>query len=549
MGERVYEEMRLVLPDRATWTLPWVLRNAAETHGDRIYMDVPDHGRRLTFSDTYAGAFALAQGLIGAGGEPADRLLIMAPNRAEIVLCWYGAGLAGMVEVPINTAYHGAFLEHQVRSTSPRIAIIAAEFAERFVSGDQSAYGSVERYYILGDTGEQASGLAVLHAAGKVALPFDELARPDGEAGLPDVTPRDAAAIFFTSGTTGLSKGVTMSNSHMTFFAQQLISLTRMTPADIQMSCGPLFHGNAQFLAAYPCLIAGARFVLREKYSASRWIDQIRDSGATIANFVGVMMDWTYKQPERDDDAENNLRCIYTVPTPTSILPDFSRRFGVDVYVENYGMTEISMPILSPYGQERPPGAAGLLVDEFFEVRIVDPETDEDVPEGEVGEFVVRPRIPWIILTDYFNMPDRTADAMRNLWFHSGDGVRRDANGWYYFVDRLKDTIRRRGENISSYELEQAVLSHPRIAACAAVAAPAKALAGEDEVALFAVVDPRQPLTVEDVRAWCAEALPAFAVPEYITLVDELPQTPSGKVQKTVLRKLAAERAQSAAGA
>ena len=150
------------------------------------------------------------------------------------------------------------------------------------------------------------------------------------------------------------------------------------------------------------------------------------------------------------------------------------------------------------------------------------------------------------VLTDYFNMPDRTSEAMRNLWFHTGDGVRRDAEGWYYFVDRLKDSIRRRGENISSYEVEQAVLGHPRIVACAAVAAPAKALAGEDEVALFVVVDPDAPMSAAEVRTWCADVLPAFAVPEYVTVVDELPQTPSGKIRKVVLRELAAEQARSA---
>ncbi|MDO8212575.1 AMP-binding protein [Conexibacter sp. CPCC 206217] len=547
MSERFYRELRLTLPDRATWTLPWVLEERARTHGERVFLDVPDHGRALTFRELRDAAHAIGRALLATGSQPGERVLIMAPNSAEVVLAWFGASVAGMVEVPINTAYTGAFLEHQVRTTGPRIAVVDADFAERFTSGEVAAYATIERFYVLGEGAARERAIAHLNGAGRSAAPFAELEQGAEGVELPAVAPQDTGAIFFTSGTTGLSKGVTMSHAHLSFFAQELISLVRLTDADTHMTVGPLFHGNAQFLAIYPALIAGARSVLRERYSASRWIDQIRESGATVTNFIGVMMDWTYKQPERPDDGDNDLRCIYTVPTPTSILRDFADRFGVEAFVENYGMTEISMPILSPYGVPRPAGAAGLLVDEFFEAKIVDPVTDLEVPVGEVGEFTVRAKEPWIMLTDYWNMPDRTAEAMRNLWFHTGDGIRRDADGWYYFVDRLKDAIRRRGENISSYEVEQAVLVHERIADCAAVAAPAASEAGEDEVALFVVVDPAAPMTVEQVREWCERQLPAFARPAYVELLETLPQTPSGKVRKVLLRELAGEAAERAA--
>jgi len=545
VSERYYRELRLTLPDRSTWTLPWVLEERARTHGPRVFLDVPDHGRAFTFAQMRDAAAAIGRALLAAGGRRGDRVLIMSPNRAEVVLTWFGASVAGMAEVPINTAYTGAFLEHQVRTTAPRIAVVHPDYANRFLAGETSAYASIERFYLVAADGRERA-LALLRDAGRAAEPFELLEAGADGVELPVVQPHEAGGIFFTSGTTGLSKGVTMSHAQLSFFAQELISLTRMTDGDTHMTVGPLFHGNAQFLAIYPALIAGARSVLRERYSASRWIDQIRDCGATITNFVGVMMDWTHKQPERPDDADNSLRCVYTVPTPTSIVRDFADRFGVEAFVENYGMTEISMPILSPYGVERPSGAAGLLVDEFFEVRIVDPETDREVPVGEVGELVVRAKEPWIMLSDYWGMPDRTAEAMRNLWFHTGDALRRDADGWYYFVDRLKDAIRRRGENISSYEVEQAVLAHERIVDCAAVAAPAASEAGEDEVALFVVVDGDAPLTAAEVREWCARQLPSFAHPAYVVLLDALPQTPSGKVRKVLLRELAAREAERA---
>jgi crotonobetaine/carnitine-CoA ligase len=546
LSKRYYRELDFEFTDRDTWTLPWMLRRRARTHADKVYLDVPDHGESFTFAQTLAEAEAIARGMVEAGGDHGDRLLLMSPNRSEVVLSWYGATLAGMVEVPINTAYAGAFLEHQVRTTAPRFAVILADFAPRFVEGETTAYDSIERFFLLGDDGAVAAATETLRAGGREGAPFDEIRRPDSAVELPEVRRQDPGAIFFTSGTTGLSKGVNMSHSQLCFVSQQLISLVRLTDADTHMSVGPLFHGNAQFLAASPDLIAGARFVMREKYSASRWIDQIRDCGATVTNFIGVMMDWTYQQPERPDDADNQLRCVYTVPTPNAILDDFSRRFGVDDFVEQYGMTEISLPVMTPYGEPRPEGAAGLLCDEYFEAKIVDPETDEEVPNGTVGEFVIRPKEPWTILTDYWNMPDRTGEASRNMWFHTGDGLKQDDEGWFYFVDRLKDAIRRRGENISSFEVEQAVMVHEDVADVAAVAAPAHAHGGEDEVAVFFVLEPGSKMTTEDLREWCAKQLPPFAMPEYVNVLEELPKTPSGKVRKVELREMAAAQAEAA---
>jgi len=542
---RTYRDIRPTFPDRADWTVPGILRERARTHGNAIYLDVPDHGRRLTFGETLAAAEAVGRALLDRGSAPGDRVLIMASNRVEVLLAWFGSAVGGLVEVPINTAYAGSFLEHQVRTTGPSAAVIDAAYAERFLDGSD-AYASLERFFVLGpDDGTIAGAITALEGAGFAAEPFAAL-QAGGTAELPEVRAQDLASIFFTSGTTGLSKGVMMSNAQMTFFADECVSLTRLTDADTFMSVGPLFHGNAQFLATYPALIAGARFVLRERFSASRWIDQVREAGVTVTNFVGVMMDWTWKQPARPDDADNQLRCVFAAPTASSILEPFRERFGIEAFVEVFGLTETSMPILSPYGEERPPGAAGLLADEFFDIRLVDPDTDREVAVGEVGELVVRAKEPWTMCSGYYGMPEKTAEAQRNLWFHTGDGLRRDEDGWYYFVDRLKDAIRRRGENISSYEVEQAVLGHPSVGQCAAVAAPARTEAGEDEVAIFVVAADDADVTVDEVRAWCEQRLPAFAMPEYVTVLQELPMTPSGKVRKVELRDLAVESARTA---
>lgn len=528
---RTYRDLHPTYPDRAAWTLPAVLRDRASTHGDRTFLDVPFQDVAMTYAETLDAAERVGAALLAGGCVPGDRVLIMAPNSVEYLLAWFGAAVAGLVEVPINTAYRGTFLEHQVRTVEPAAAVVDPEFVEHFL--DLEPARGIRTFYVLGDS---AAAVARLRAAGRSAEPFATLTAAPRPAGLPEVGPADLAAILFTSGTTGLSKGVQMPHAHMYFFADECVSLCRLTDADAHMAVGPLFHGNAQFLAAYPAMIAGARFVLQQRFSASRWVDQLRESRVSVTNFIGVMMDWVHKQPRRPDDADNPLRCLYAVPLATSIAPDFRERFGVEAFVENFGLTEIAMPILTPYGQERPPGAAGLLVEDYFDVRLVDPETDEEVPVGEVGELVVRARLPFTMTTGYYGMPERTVEAQRNLWFHTGDGLRRDGEGWYYFVDRLKDALRRRGENISSFEVEQPVLAHPDVVDCAAIGVPADAEAGEDELLVVVVGREGADLSAADIWAWCEPRLPAFAMPRYVRFTDELPMTPSGKVRKTELR-------------
>jgi crotonobetaine/carnitine-CoA ligase len=532
---RTYRDLHPTFPDPRTWTLPWILRERARTYGDRPFLEVPFQGRAYTYAETLQASETIAAGLLRDGMVPGDRLVIMAANCAEYVLAWFGSACAGIVEVPMNTAYRASFLEHQVRTTAPRGVVLEPEYVEHFLDGND-AYATIELFYVLGQGAETEAALRAIAAAGRTAIPFDRLLEAGDPVELPHVSEMSLSAIFFTSGTTGLSKGVMMSHAQLAFFADQGVSLTRLTEDDCYMSVGPLFHGNAQFLAVYPALIAGARVIVQKRFSATRWLDQIRAGGVTVTNLVGVMLDFIWNQPRTEHDADNVLRCCYAVPAATAILPGFAERFGVEAFVESFGSTEASLVVMTPYGEERPAGAAGLLVDEWFEVRVVDPETDRDVEPGQTGELITRAKQPWTMFSGYYGMPERTLEAFRNLWFHTGDAVRYDEDGWFYFVDRLKDAIRRRGENISSYELEQAIMAHPRIEEVAAVATPAAA-GGEDDVAIFVVPLAGETISVDEVRAWCDERLPAFAVPQIIELIDELPYTPSGKVRKVVLRE------------
>jgi crotonobetaine/carnitine-CoA ligase len=531
---RTYNDYQPTFADRGDWTLNEVLTTRARTHGEKVYLDVPGTGYTLTYAQTLDLGTRIASGLLQRGHEPGDRLVIMMPNCAEYILGWIGSGLAGMAQVPINTAYRGTFFEHQLRTVSATGAVITPEFAERFLES-REACEAVRHVYIVGTGADVDAALSALNEAGYSAERFDALGEsPAGE--LPTLRPQDLAAIFFTSGTTGLSKGVAMSHAQYFFFADEGRALVRLTDQDVYLSVGPLFHGNAQFLAAYPAMIAGARFVLHEKFSATRWTSWIRESGATVTNLVGVMSDFLWKQPARDDDADNKLRCVWAVPNHSD-SEGFKKRFGIEELVENFGLTEISMPVLTPYGVPRPKGAAGLGVTDWYDIQLIDPETDEEVPVGEVGELVVRPKVPWTICSGYFGMPERTAEALRNCWFHTGDGLRRDEEGWYYFVDRLKDAIRRRGENISSFEVEQAILADPRALECAVVAVPADGAAAEDEVMAVVVLESGQQWDPSDFWAHCERSMPYFAVPRYVRFVSELPKTPSGKIRKAVLRE------------
>ena len=530
---QVYTDLVPTFPDPETWTLDQVLRHHASVRPDAVCLDAPVEQATWTYAEALASAERIAGTWLTAGGNAGDRVAIMAMNSSQLVRSWWGAAVANLVEVPINTNYEGEFLRHQLNVVNARFAVIDDTFAQRFVAIAEHVRG-IERFWVI-DSGAGIRGAAIdlLRSNGWNAAPWEEL--EDGPV-LEIVPPRpqDLGAIFFTSGTTGPSKGVSMPHSQLYFFAQEVVCLTRLTDQDTYLTTTPLFHGNAQFMAVYPVIIAGGRAVIRPKFSASRWIDHVRDSGVTVTNFVGVMMDFAWKQPRRDNDRDNVLRAVYAAPTASTIVEQFKERYGIEAFVDAFGLTETCAPILSPYGVPRPAGAAGLAAAEWFDIRLVDPETDREVPVGEVGELVVRPVQPWTCSNGYYGMPEKTLEAWRNLWFHTGDALRQDEDGWFYFVDRYKDALRRRGENISSYEIEAAVMGHPAVVECAVVGVPADVEAGEDEV--LAVVVVNDDVAPEEILSWCEGRIPAFAIPRFLRIVDELPKTPSQKIRKAVLR-------------
>ena len=519
---------------RDRWSLPVVLEHQARERADRPCLQWTDAGRIHSFAEVNAIANRLARGFQKIGVKKGDFVVIFMPNCIEYVFSWFALAKLGAIEVTVGNDYKGEFLRHQASLSKSPIIITTPSLAPRLVEIEDQLIHI--RQCILVEDGEPHGGPPNFKRI--TISDFADLYEDDDSNLGIEVGPRDLSSVLFTSGTTGLSKGVLMSHSQFYFFAEEDLQLTRLTEDDVYSTAFPLFHGNAQFLTVYPSLVAGAHCVLYRRFSASDFFGRIRRSGATVCNLLGATMAFILAQPPHPDDKNHKLRRIYAAPLAPDLAEKFVDRFGDITFVDGFGQTEISNVFQTPWQAPRPAGASGVLMDQFFEVRLVDPETDEDVSEGEIGELLVRHKLPYIMTEGYLGMPEKTVETWRNLWFHTGDAMRRDATGWYYFVDRVKDALRRRGENISSFEVESVVRSHPAIAECAVVAAPADEQGGEDEVKAFVVLNADMNLDYDDLAAWCDARMPVYMVPRFVEVIAELPQTPSQKVQKKALREL-----------
>ncbi|MBU3740367.1 MAG: AMP-binding protein [Rhodoferax sp.] len=518
---------------RTQWSLPQVLEHQSRVRPDAPFLSWTDAGTPRTFAQVNRRVNQLAHGLAAAGVRHGDRVCILLPNCLEFVETWFALNKLGAVEVAISDAYVGSFLAHPLRLAQSRWLVTTATLAQRLVEIENDI--PVQTVFLVDDPeqpGVEAPALGRIHCRPHTALYSDRVDDPGIRVG-----PEDVAAVLLTSGTTGASKGVVMPHSQFYFFAEEDVQLVRLGPDDVYMTGFPLFHGNAQFLTVYPCLIAGAHCVLYRKFSASDWVGRACRSGATVTNLLGATLSFILAQPESDRDRAHRIRRIYAAPLPSDLAGPFSQRFGVREYVDGLGQTEISNVFMTPPDAPRPAGASGVLVDQWFDIRLADPETGEPVAEGEVGELWVRHKHPGIISTEYLGMPDKTIESRRDLWFHTGDALRRDAEGWYYFVDRVKDALRRRGENISSFEVEAVVRQHPAVRECAVVGVPADQSGGEDEVMVFIVPDQPGEPDFASIARHCMQNMPAFMVPRYYDTLESLPRTPTEKVRKKELRE------------
>ena len=506
--------------------LPGLLRRRAGERPDSEFLRIED-GPAETFGQVLAAAERIAGQLAGLGVSRGDLVPLLAETSAPSVHAWLGVNLAGAADVPLNTGYRGASLAHAVRLSRARLMIAEASFLPRIaeIAADLPALRTV---VLLGDGGAPdpagAAGLRVVPLAAADTGPVPDLA---------GVTCRDTASVLFTSGTTGPAKGVIMTHAQTYAIAQEIVEGLRVTERDIFYCFHPMFH-MTRFGSVYTALLAGCPVVLDRRFDPAAFLDRARRYGATATIGHGPMLEAIYRQPERPDDADNPLRTILTAPLPAKIAEHFERRFGVRA-IDTWGMTEVTCVTMRPYQAPLRPGSCGRPRDDLLEVRIVDPETDEVLPAGQVGEITVRPREPWVVMQGYLGMPDLTVAAWRNSRFHSGDFGYLTRDGYLYFAERSGDRIRRRAENVSAYDIESAAASYPRVQDCAAVGV-ASDFEGDDDIKLCVVPAPGPALDEAALIRHLVQALPHHMVPRYVEVLPALPRTPTGKIQRQVLR-------------
>lgn len=527
-----------LLGDAREWTLSRVLRRQAARQGGRRFARFGD-GPVLSFQAFDTQADQVAQALLSQGLDTGDRVLCMLRNRVEFILLAVACGRAGLVFVPVNTELKGYSLQHQLHNCSARLVVLEAELLPHF-EGVQPAAQAPVAVVLLGDTRPVNLPPALGAAPAQAWAGFLAQARP---AVLHDPAPHELACIMYTSGTTGPAKGVLMPHAHLALFSVPAAGLG-LCETDVYYVCMPLFHANALFTQVFASLLLGAQVQVVERFSPTRWLPEVRACGATVTNALGIMSEMLFKTPQQPDDAANTLRSVLAVPV-ADWVGQFMRRFGVQV-VQGYGMTECNMAAYAQPGDPCVPGCAGSLRPDLFEVRILDPETDTPLPDGQVGEICIRPRVPFAFMQGYFGMPDKTAEAWRNLWFHTGDAGRIEAGRHLHFQDRIKDRIRRRGENVSAFEIEQVLSQLPGVAEAAVVGVRVGDAASEQEIKACIVRTPGEQgaaLTALQVLQHCVAQVPRFAVPRFIEFVPALPKTASNKVQKHVLRESGAHQA------
>lgn len=512
-------------------TLATILREKGETCADKWFV-VTDE-RRTTYRELDEASNRLARGAADLGIRANETVLVMMPNTLDFISIWCALAKVGAIEVPVNTAYRGNILAHIINDSRATTLIVDRQFLERLEAIEPKLSGLQRLVVYSEDTGLAADndGLPPALARRFEHRSFGELYA--SSAAPLETGPRytDLIAVMYTSGTTGPSKGVMITHAHAYEYAWAVVELLDLGSDDVYYAPLPLFHIAGQWAVIYAACLADATAVLTRQFSISSFWGDVARHNVTATFLLGAMANFLYRQPPAELDSGNLLRKALVVPLFPEI-EEFKRRFGVRVST-TYGSTEVNVPFRMGFDLVDARSCGRVATDQY-EVRIVDSD-DQEVPAGVVGELVVRPKEPWITMAGYWNRPDWTAEAWRNLWLHSGDALYRDEQGNFYFVDRLKDAIRRRGENISSFEVENEINAHPAVLESAVI--PVRSEYTEDEVKAVVVLKEGARLTPEELIRFLEPRMPHFMVPRYVEFVEHLPKTTTGKIQKFPLRE------------
>lgn len=524
-------------------TIPALLEEQAGFRGDQVFLYLEE--QPITYGDMHQRTVRAASILRELGVTRGDRVAIMMSTCPEWVVTWMASAMLGAVTVPINTANRGDFLSNQLIDSSASVAVVdvsmlgrLAEIRDRLSSlrivlvrsdmktpddGSELSLSNLRVLPIEVLTGEQIIGKD-LAATSVTTGGSDNL-----QAG--ELAWREAVTVFYTSGTTGPSKGVVTTHQYLLSAAQSMVDCWKLQTGETVYAPLPLFHMSAIGSVLGP-LIAGGTGVIEKVFSPSSTWAQVKRYNACGVLLAGAMVVMLWNLPEDPVERDLPIRFISAAPVPAHLYHGIEQRYSCKI-VTVYGLSEAFPVTYSGIDDENPPGASGR-PNPSLEVAIVD-DTDTQVIPGRVGEIVCRPSQPHVIFEGYENRPADTLGRMRNLWFHTGDLGRFDTLGNLTYVDRKKDAMRRRGENISSFEVEQAILRHPGVAEVAAVGVPSDL--GEEDVMVWLVPKPGDAIDMVELLDFCAARMPYFAVPRYIEVVEDLPKNAMGRVVKDEIRK------------
>jgi crotonobetaine/carnitine-CoA ligase len=493
---------------------------ASKTHAEDPFLTID--GRTATYGEAARAVRTVGSGLKALGVKAGDRVVLLMPNMLEAVWAWFGVQSIGAIDAPISVEAPGPFLQYLVNDLHPTAVIGTEPLLAR-----------------LAEHIESPIPVAVVVGDGQVGAPMGDQTRHVSFPGLLSLGETGAISeapsaylpgtILYSSGTTGPSKGVILPQGYMAAMGRAHIAVYEWEMGSRLYCAQPLVHVDGRSAVVDALLLRG-HVRLGVRFSASRFWDEVEDRDADCFFFVGTMIHLLSKQPVRDSEKNFRRRLGIGSATPAAVQHDFEQRFNVEL-VESYGMTELGIMTSQRRGQSEP-GHIGQALP-WVDLRIVD-ERGEPVERGTSGELVARPKVAHVHMLGYWNRPEATLDAWRGWWFHTGDLMRQDAAGNFYYIGRLKDSIRRRGENVSAWEVEDAATRSDKVLEAAAIGVPSDL--GDEDVALLVVPTGLGPPDPEELRELIAEHVPRFAVPRFIEIVEQLPKTPSERIAKGKLR-------------
>ncbi len=496
-----------------------LIEEKAIKNGEQSFMLFED--RTISYMEIHKGSNIIANNLRKIGVKKGENVLIFLFNSPEYLMIWFALAKLGAVMVPINTASRSHDLSHIIEDSEAETIILETLLLENYLEVKDQV--NIKREIIL-----KSSPSDKVHNM----IPFQSLKDGQSDNLQTEIEKYDPLCIIYTSGTTGKPKGVVLPHFYYINSGITIKEYECLKSGDRLFSTLPLFHVGAQLLIAIPAMVADIDFVLTKKFSASRYWDQIRKYNCNVVHYLGSIAQMLFLQPKKPDDADNPVERMIGGGMSKQIWEKFEQRFDVTI-VEAYGLTESgAVSIHNPVDKIKV-GSIGLPVP-LQKIEIVN-ESDEILPPYEHGEIVIRPEKPYSIMLGYYKNPEATMDACRNLWFHTGDIAYRDEEGYFYYVGRHAHFIRRRGENVSSEEVEDVINTHPDVKESGVVGVPSEV--GDEDVKAY-IVSLNKELDPLEIILWCENRISYFKIPRYIEFLDELPLTATSRIERHKLKKL-----------